>query len=64
MLPTNWRELKGALQGAVVFGATPWVLQSQVGDIEVDVWGIPLAAFTLPCILLGAVLGAYRARTK
>ena len=62
MLPTNWNELKGAFQGALIAGATPWVLQWQVGDIKL--WDAPLIAVALPCFFLGAFVGTYRAHQK
>jgi len=65
MLSTSWREVAGAVLGAVVGAAIPILLHIQaarVGDAEA--WGMPLAVFSLPGFFIGAVVGAHFARKR
>ena len=65
MLSTSWREVAGAVLGAVIGAAVPILLHIQaarVGDAELS--GMPLAVFSLPGFFAGAILGAHFARKR
>jgi len=65
MLSTNWREVTGAVSGAIVSAVIPLVLHmeaARVGDAELC--GVPLAFFSLPTFFVGAISGAYLARKR
>ncbi len=65
MLQTNSREVIAAFAGAVIGFAGPILLHLQLArSTDAEAFGMPIAAFCVPGLFLGSIIGVCLARRR